>query len=259
MNRRPVRSIAIAVFLLLADYAKATAASAPYCDALLDRTPDSPMAYKDRGDRCEGLYIKQVASTTLLIASFTESFEEFDPASGKALRIEWAKVPGNPNLHLRAHGLKRRLYYRMDAAALNGISHYDWPSDILASLGVHRSDIGVVGISRSRVGTVEHDIYVPLQIRQATDATRTDTYKLIVVPGVELQELYLSVDALTGDGRVSRVLKEGQPLGYGFYPAERGVEIPVSGMTGAGLYRVRIGATVRSGGTSTVELWFLQP
>jgi hypothetical protein len=45
-----------------------------------------------------GLYIKQVASTTLLIASFTESFEDFDPKAGKALRIEWAKVPGNPTI-----------------------------------------------------------------------------------------------------------------------------------------------------------------
>ncbi len=54
-----------------------------------------------RGDRCEGIYIKEVSATLLQIVSFTESYAEFEHASGKALRLEWDKSPGNDDVQLR--------------------------------------------------------------------------------------------------------------------------------------------------------------
>ena len=37
-------------------------------------------------------------------------------------------------------------------------------------------------------------------------------------------------------------------LGYGFYPAERAVSIPLPALPEAGLYRIHLGATLRGGG-----------
>jgi hypothetical protein len=51
------------------------------CDPNLTQLGQNPQGYRLRGDRCEGIYIQPVSgSTTLLVASFTEFFEDFDPS-----------------------------------------------------------------------------------------------------------------------------------------------------------------------------------
>jgi hypothetical protein len=71
---------------------------------------------------------------------------------------------------------------------------------------------------------------------------------------VELQEVFLTLDAVKGDQ--STVVKNGEPLAYGYYPAERPIEATVSPPAAAGIYRLEIGATHKSGGVSSIELWF---
>jgi putative ABC transport system substrate-binding protein len=51
-----------------------------HCDPALPQLKDTPLGYRERGDRCEGLYIRDVSSTTLLIGSFTESHQEYTDA-----------------------------------------------------------------------------------------------------------------------------------------------------------------------------------
>src|ERR1700754_4029055 len=86
------------VFSLLTLYIHASAQV--YCDASLVRNTHNPLSYRDRGGRCEGLYVKQVASTTLLIVSLTESFEQYNPALDKPLQMEWDKTPGKSGVRL---------------------------------------------------------------------------------------------------------------------------------------------------------------
>src|SRR5687768_9332763 len=83
------------------------------CDPALPAIKEGHLGYRDRGDRCEGLYINPVSSTTLAVASFTEHFENFDN-TGNTLLIEWDKPPAGDEIHLRAQGIRPRLYYRMD-------------------------------------------------------------------------------------------------------------------------------------------------
>jgi hypothetical protein len=47
----------------------------------------------------------------LTVASWTESFADYDLASGAALVIEW-ESPSGKSVHLRAQGMRRRLYFR---------------------------------------------------------------------------------------------------------------------------------------------------
>src|SRR5919108_743620 len=91
-----------------------------YCDPYLGQVSDNPYGYRMRGDRCEGIYIKEVSTTILLVASLTESFEDYDLNSSKPLLIEWNKASGDGVVRLRAQGLRRRLYYRMDTVRPRG-------------------------------------------------------------------------------------------------------------------------------------------
>lgn len=228
-----------------------------YCDPFLAQLSDNPLGYRMRGDRCEGIYIKEVSSTTLLVASFIESSGDIDFKSDKALQVEWNRVPNNNAVRLRSLGLRRRLYYRMDTVRPPGSISYSWPSDVLTALDLQMNDIGIVGLTHCSVGKSEREVYVPLRIRQPVDAKRSSSYRLVLLAGVELAEVFITLAPVDTDGSLLDFLKNGIALKYGYYPAERGIEIPISGLKSPGIYYLEVGVTLRGGGTSAVDLWFL--
>jgi hypothetical protein len=230
-----------------------------YCAPFLGQMSDNPLGYRMRGDRCEGIYIKEVGATTLLVASFMESSGGFDFKPDKALPIEWNRTPCNNAIRLRAIGLKRRLYYRMDTVRPPGSISYSWPSDVLAALNLQKKDIGIVGFTHCSVGKTEREVYVPLRIKRPVDAKRSDSYQIVLLPGVELSEVFITLAPVGSDGSPLAFLKKGEALKYGYYPAERGIEISISGLKASGIYYLEIGATLRGGGTSVIELWFFHP
>jgi hypothetical protein len=212
MNQLVLRSglVFSLVFLLSGGFpSNLSAGGQRHCDESLTQLTNHPLGYRDRGDRCEGIYIGKIASTTLLVASLTESFEEYKTASDKPLDIDWDKPPGNgnENVRVRAQGLIRHLYYRMDTAQPSGRGSYRWPTDILASLNIVKDDLGIVALTRYSVGQRERDVYLPLRIKQAGQAgqagqaTRTGSYNLVLLPGVELDEVFISLASIGADGR----------------------------------------------------------
>src|SRR5688500_1860053 len=124
------------------------------CDPALPAIKEGGLGYRDRGDRCEGLYINPVSNTTLFVASFTQQFENYDN-SGNTILIEWDKPPANKEIILRAQGIKPRLYYRMDASRSGTTTFFAWPSGVLGSLNIKRNDIGVTGKIKLPVGKIE--------------------------------------------------------------------------------------------------------
>jgi hypothetical protein len=75
-----------------------------HCDPQLKQSSGASNGYRLRGDRCEGIYAKEVGSTTLLVASLVESVEDFNPASDRNLFVEW-NAPGKADIRLRAQAL----------------------------------------------------------------------------------------------------------------------------------------------------------
>jgi hypothetical protein len=155
--------------LLLALWVPASATSQQAgCDPTLRARADHPHGYRMRGDRCEGIYIQDVALATLLVASLTESYESFDPRRGGELHLAWS-VPWPAAVQLRAYSLTRKLYYRMDTLQPAGRTTYLWPSGLLAALDITRPNLGVVAWMQHRFGDEYRPIYLPLQIRQAEE------------------------------------------------------------------------------------------
>lgn len=228
------------------------------CDPNLSQPTDLPYGYRDRGNRCEGIYIKEVKSTTLFIASFTEYFQDYDLKSGKDLLVDW-KLPSESDVFLRAYGLRRKLYYRMDTVVPSKSISYTWPVNILDALNIKKTDIGVIGWIQYPIGETEKKVYLPLRIKQQEKVRYEGSYLLVLLPGQELQEVYISLAYMGKDGISEFILRPAEPLGYGYYPAERSIAIPISNLETAGIYYLEIGATLKSGGSSTVELWFYHP
>jgi hypothetical protein len=229
-----------------------------HCDPHLEQLVDNPFGYRLRDDRCEGVYIKEVGSTTLMVASLTEWFEDYDFDSDKDLLIKWA-VPGNLSIRLRAQGLRRRLHYRMDTVRPSDTTTYIWPLNILAALRIQRKDIGVVGWTRFAMNRTERRVYLPLRVGQHPEPLGSNCYQIVLLPGRELTEVFVSLTPLAADGSLGLFLMDNKALKYGYYPAGRGIKIPICNFEKPGVYYLEIGATLSGGGTDTVELFFYYP
>ena len=228
------------------------------CDPALPGIKEGGLGYRDRGDRCEGLYINPVSNTTLFVASFTEQFENYDN-TGNTILIEWDQPPANKEIHLRAQGIKPRLYYRMDAYKPGTTGFFAWPAGVVTSLNIKRNDIGVTGKVKLPVGKTERFVHLPLRIRKQGEAKRTGSYKLVLMPGVQLTEIYISLGSVGKDGNPEKFLRTDEALRYGYYPAERAVEIPIAAPKDKGIYYLKLGAKLKSGGTKAIEFWFYNP
>jgi hypothetical protein len=236
--------------LLFAVHVLPMCAAGP-CDPGLIQDKSNPYGYRLRGDRCEGIYIQEVSGAPLTVTSWTESFEEYNPSSGAALLVEW-EAPSGKLVHLRAQSMRRRLYFRMDASP--GGASFSWPPDLLAAINIPRAELGITGSCQGSVSGQEREILLPVRIGQKEKPKSSNAYRLVVIPGVELKEMFVTLAA--ADGKNPATLKNGEPLRYGYYPAERPVEIPVSGLPKPGIYHLQIGATLAAGGSSTADLWF---
>lgn len=225
------------------------------CDSHILSPGNDPYGYRLRGDRCEGIYIQEVAGTPLGVASWTQYQEDYDLSSGAPLILEWDALPESRSIHLRAHALRRRLYFQMDAIQSANNKFFTWKPDLLAAIGIPGRELGVVGLTKLTVGKTERDVYVPIRLRQKTHPAASSHYELVVIPGVELKELFVTIAPAEG----GQFLKNGEPLGYGYYPAERPIAIPISRPSKPGIYHLGLGATQRNGGVSTTELWFFHP
>ncbi len=225
------------------------------CDPDLDQSATDQLGYRLRGERCEGRYIQEVGSTILFPVSLTEFFEDYDLNSDEDLIIEWT-VPTNQPVHLRAQGLRQRLYYRMDTVCSSDNPSYRWSTDILAALEISHGDLGITGWISYSVGENNREMYIPLRVRQQGEAKQIGTYQMILWPGKELTEVYISLATVNTDGSPKDFLKDGEALEYGYYPAFQGIEFEISGLEAAGVYYLEIGATLREGGSVITEHWF---
>jgi hypothetical protein len=247
-----VRAALFVVLLLLAGACRSQQSP---CDPALSQLAQGPQGYRLRGNRCEGIYVQPVGSTTLLLASFTGSFEDFDPKSSDKLSVDWSS-PGGSTIHLRAYGLHEKLYYQMDAVVPTSKTPFVWDVDLLDGLHLSREDIGVVGFTDYQIGAENKTLYLPLTIRQKSKPTFASSYQAVVIPGSELKELYVSLAKVGTDGRPQSFLISDKALGRSYYPAERGIPIEIPKPAEPGIYYLELGATGRYGNSATQQIWF---
>jgi hypothetical protein len=255
---RLARAARVAVLALLsASLALPWPAAADPCDRDVRPPPDTPYAYKLRGQHCEGVYMRDVAGNTLSVVSLTEWFEEYAPGADGELRIEWT-APRNAAIHLRAVATAPRVYYRMDATRA-GDAKFIWKPNLLKELYLDRNRIGVLGWFRQKVGRPERSVHVPLRISQQQAAQRSSRYRVVVMASVELTEMYVSLTALNADGSVRTRVVEDRELDQDHYPADVPIAFLLEALPAEGIYLMEIGGPTRGGSSAAAELWLYSP
>jgi len=244
---------AAAVVLLPCVVAVGSLSAEQHCDSSLPRDPGYALGYQLRGDRCEGVYIRNVSESNLQIASFTALVEPFDPKSVKTVRLQWTP-PGPEPVHLRAASLTEKQYYRMDSLRPAGASIYDWPTEILAALRLSTSELGLLTwVFRNMQGTARA-VYLPVSVGRLAGAA--SQYEVLLVPGGSLKSVYMTLAALRADGSTESTLLNGQTFRSGYWPAGTPLKIPLPVLKRSGLYYLEIGAALSTGGPATTEMWF---
>jgi hypothetical protein len=255
----------VAAVLLAASFAAARPEQAPAggdnpCDSRLIPQKGDPLAYGRRGERCEGLYVLEVAgSADLTLVTFSAATPAFTLKGSDRLHLNWPEVPGTLQTRLRAVSLRRQVYYRMDAIRPKGTDSFEWPADVLVNLNLRSTEVGLVGWVQQTVGEKPIDVYVPLRVGTAPGTPSKGNYVVQVVAGAELAEVYVTLAAVAQNGRDEKHIKRDEPLLYGFYPADRPINVPLPGLPAAGLYRVRLGAVLKTGGSANKSFVFYHP
>jgi len=226
-----------------------------FCDPnLKPPAGESPFGYRLREERCEGIYAREVAGTTLMLASFTKQFGDYGAVFPKFLSVAWSAPSANP-VRLRGNSLRSQLYYQMDTVRPPGTNSFSWPADILAGLNIRKPDLGVVASASMRVGDTEREVYLPVRIGPSSQAP-PGKHDVVLLSDQELSEVYLTLTELGLDGRPNRVLRRNAPLAYGFYPAQRAIHFGLPEISGRGVYLLTAAATLRSGGSYRLQFWF---
>jgi hypothetical protein len=221
------------------------------CDSLVATQKSDPLRYRQRGDRCEGVYGQNVAgSSTLRAVSLVESQEAFDDTSSLPLRIEWTAPPGGA-VALRASSMRPGLYYRMETLHPLVAPNFTWPADVRRPLRISSADVGVIGTASMPIGGSRQDVLVPLRISQRRPPARSSSYRLTLWPTVGLSEVFVTVSATGADGKPTRYLQRDAKLGYGVYPAERPIVVRLPALKERGVYLVRVAATRQGSGSAT--------
>jgi len=161
--RTPRAALCLPIALVLpCDHAFAQPGS---CDPTIKppSAVSSPYAYRQRTDRCEGIYAREVAGDTLMVASLTRRFDDLTPTSGGHASLSWDSQRGLP-VHIAAFSLRPHFYYRMDSVRPAGMGSYDWPTDVLAGLNMTKTDFGVVATVALPGEGGAQDVYLPLRV-----------------------------------------------------------------------------------------------
>ena len=229
------------------------------CDSLVTTQSSDPLRYRQRGDRCEGLYGQNVAgSSTLRVASLVESLEAFDDTSSLPLRVEWTP-PATEPVTLRATAIRPGLYYRMETAHPIAGSSFTWPADVRRPLRITSADIGVTGTASMSLGGTRKEVLVPLRIGQHRPPARSSSYRLTLWPTVGLSEVFVTVAATGPDGAPRKYLQRDAKLNYGVYPAERPIVVRLPALTARGVYLVSVAATRVGSGGATRSILLYHP
>jgi hypothetical protein len=139
-------------------------------------------------------------------------------------------------------------------------SSFVWPTDFLIQYQITPQDLAILGWSMVPVGGQDLAVYLPLTIRQGDAAAQGEGYNLLVVPGVDLAELFIMIDLLDQGGNPERTVLERTALGFGFYPADSGVAIALPDLAGPGIYQVKLIAQRLLDGIERPEdFWFYHP
>ena len=237
--------------------AHTSAAAQTFCDPSRPIVEDRSDGYRDRGDRCEGVYARQdVSGGFLQIASFTSGEVTYGQDDG-ALTLAWPAQASDQTVRLRAVSLRRNLHYQMDTRRPSGATSFEWPTDVLVQRRLRPDELGLRAWTDFVWGRGAKELHLPLAVDRKPGQAPAIPYHLIVMPELSLGGLTASLERLEDDD-FATVIAEAD-LGD-FYPAKEAVTIELPRPDEPGVYRLRLIATPEGRGPPvSTFVWFQHP
>lgn len=161
----------------------------------------NPVAYKDRGDRCEGIFRQKVAaSAQLALIGVHRHPPAFTAGSGTPLTIVPAinDKPGAA-LALRVISSRPRQYYRMDATLHSG-SSFVWKRDIIDNPAIHLTPPDAKALLCETSCGVANPKIFPVSIVE-TKAPPSQGITLWFRAAVDLKQLFITLRPTRGQAR----------------------------------------------------------
>ncbi len=169
--------------------------TASACPATPSVDASNPTAYKDRGDRCEGIFRQQVAaSAQLALIGVHRHSPTFEPGSGKPLTVTSAAQSGAA-LALRVLSSRPRQYYRMDAT-LHG-SSFVWKRDVIDNPAIQLTPSEAKALLCETSCSVANPKIYPVSIVEAK-ASRSQGITLWFRAAVDIKQLFITLRPIGG-------------------------------------------------------------
>lgn len=142
------------------------------CDANLSPSDNETIAYRTRGNRCEGFYRAKVAANVLRLVSITLGEFHFNPVANEVIEVKIGNV-GSGQVQFRAEGIPNDLYYRLDCQ-FPVQSGFSWPVKDVLLKETRTQDARNIGLL-ARLNT--H--YIPVQAKGKTASADTSPQALV--------------------------------------------------------------------------------
>jgi hypothetical protein len=228
-----------------------------FCDPSKPIVEHHSDGYRDRNDRCEGVYGRQPVSGGFLeIASFSLGDVEYH-LKGEALTLAWPAKASDQPVQIRAVSLRQNLHYQMDTRRPTGTTSFKWPTDLLLQLELEPGELGVRAWTDFAWGHSARELHLPLGIHQGGPEGGASQYYLVIMPELALGGLKGGLERLEGDEFAS--VFQDSDLG-GFYPAKKAISVKIPIPDQPGIYRLRLIATPDGGGpAASTFVWFQHP
>lgn len=204
------------------------------CDPGIEPDNNQALQYKDRGNRCEGMYRAKVSSTTLRLVQFTKGAFLYGSEQDEVITLS-TPVVAIPSVRVRATGIPRDLYYRMDGALDRG-STLQWQVRDVLRRNTRTKYPYNVGIYGYLGDDPIPDAYVPIRaVSNKKDATAIGTSYLVkLVATARLKNVKWRLRGETN----YQLLNEGES----YYPG-RAITITLPSNLKPGAYTLEVCAT----------------
>jgi hypothetical protein len=225
----------------------------PQCLRSEAQGSDERIAYRDRGNRCEGVYEQPVSGGINLqlvgyqIVSGPITLDRLDYVD---VRVIGMKLGDKPTL--RVLSVRPGLFYQMDTSQIGGDGGYTWPSAVLREVrrvvGFEAGDLAAIACSNACRAEPETR-YWPVAVGALQDSG-SSTLMLVLRTAVELGQLRMTVTSSPGTGVV--------PVRGTYFSPDRAIRITLPALT-PGPHQVTITGSApespsRPGGTLRATL-----
>ena len=238
----------------------AAPAAAQSCDPALLRNDTRPISYRQRGERCEGIYSRRVSAFGAQLISFTGQSDLRDLCSaGRPVHMVLpASGASAAAVRLRGESLRPDLYYRVDVE-LRARDSFEWPFDPRCNNEVRltASELALTARRRVAAGSEQVEALVPVSLSFDPNGAAQPPYRALVMPGRRAKEVFVSLLRYDGAARV-RIFAE-RPLNRRPYAPDTAIPVVLerADVAAPGVYRADITLQFESGEVETIAFHFI--